>query len=687
MKKLFAVLIAITMLLSAIGVLAVTVSADEAYTVVVTEQAGFSTETTSTTNEPVVFAGGSAATDAVVSATCSYLVEVTAVSATAVRKYTLIVDGTEHAAWIQANYNAGSNKTTVFITLPEGTYTEVIARGTDEEGVSMDILKFTNITVTAAENTVPDDKEVDYTPCWTLSASALSEGNPVNRCGVALSELGYVTFTATTSGDPYLQYIGGTATKVGRWLLVKYNNHSVIPRMQLYMAQAAGITSDNNMIEFPIAANGSGWTYAIVDMATNQFYDKENQTVQHFRFDPLEARNWSGGSYQFTGEESIDVAYIMGFTTRAGLMGYLEANELHDVTKTAVLKESQVTMNGDKATYTDENGVTWDVTKNEDGTYSYTFEKKDVRIPCDTTPKMILDGSRLTIGNVNAATLEMDSATGITTVNVTGADPYATFFSESRTAGRYMAFRYKTTVQDKTEFFLSSTEAGPTGGQSFMRELNADGAWHTDIVDLSTMGVSTLNTETYELKFLRVDFFDGASSGTMELEFIAFFDSEDAAYQYMHEYKTYTATFMANGKVVERVIFEAGATSIKEPAVPEKEGFTGKWKAYTLANKNLTIMAEYTLIEKPTTATETDAPKPTDTEEPTSTKEEPTSAQTTATEAQTSAPDSGTPAPTGTNATTAAGKTSGGCKSVLGGLSVLLIAAGAAVTLAKRKHN
>ena len=43
---------------------------------------------------------------------------------------------------------------------------------------------------------------------------------------------------------------------------------------------------------------------------------------------------------------------------------------------------------------------------------------------------------------------------------------------------------------------------------------------------------------------------------------------------------------------------------------------------------------------------------------------------------------------TGTNATTsAAGSSDGGCKSVLGGLSVLLIAAGAALTLAKRKHS
>ena len=38
---------------------------------------------------------------------------------------------------------------------------------------------------------------------------------------------------------------------------------------------------------------------------TNQFYDKENQTVQHFRFDPLEARNWSGGSTSLPGRKPL----------------------------------------------------------------------------------------------------------------------------------------------------------------------------------------------------------------------------------------------------------------------------------------------------------------------------------------------------------------------------------------------
>ena len=695
MKKLLAVLVAVTMVLSAAGTLVITTSADGTYTVDLAEQAGLVSGTSSSTNEPVLFDGLTAATDAVVSATCSYLAKVVPESKAVVRKYTLIVDGTEHASWIQANYNEGATQSTIFITLPEGTYGEIIARGTDEDGAVFDVLKFTNITITAAENTIPDDKEVEYTPCWTLSASDLEGGSGLSNVTVVKSDLGYVTYTAAAAGDPYLSYISGSATKIGRWLLVKYNNHTTIPRMQLYMAQGAGITSDNNMIEFPIAANGSGWTYAIVDMATNQYYDREGQTVYNFRFDPIEARNWSAGSYEFTGEETIDVAYIMGFTTRAGLMGYLEANELHDVTKTAVLQESQVTVDGDKATYTDENGTVWDVTKNEDGTYSYTFEKKDVRVPCDTTPKLLLDGSRLDVSGVTDAvinaTMAMDSATGITTVTATAGDPYATFFSESKTAGRYMAVRYRTSVQDKMEFFLSSVDAGPAAEQSFQYELTADGTWHTDIIDLSTVDVSTLNKETYELKFLRMDFFDKATEGTMELEFIAFFDSEDAAYQYMHSYKTYTATFMASGKIVERVVFEAGATYIIEPAVPEKEGFTGKWKAYTLANKNLTIMAEYTLIEQPTTtAAATTVEEPTATEEPTQTEKV---TESDVVDDQTTGednPDAGDGSEAGSEDVSTAAETeaeSKGCKSVMGGLSVLLIAAGAAVALAKRKHN
>ena len=60
----------------------------------------------------------------------------------------------------------------------------------------------------------------------------------------------------------------------------------------------------------------------------------------------------------------------------------------------------------------------------------------------------------------------------------------------------------------------------------------------------------------------------------------------------------FTATFVdENGETVEEVKFTVEDESITEPAVPEKQGYEGKWSAYTLAASDITIPAEYTAIE------------------------------------------------------------------------------------------
>lgn len=61
--------------------------------------------------------------------------------------------------------------------------------------------------------------------------------------------------------------------------------------------------------------------------------------------------------------------------------------------------------------------------------------------------------------------------------------------------------------------------------------------------------------------------------------------------------ETLKATFMADGKEVKVVEFLPGAESIEEPEVPAKEGYEGKWAAYTLGESDLTINAEYSAIE------------------------------------------------------------------------------------------
>ena len=62
----------------------------------------------------------------------------------------------------------------------------------------------------------------------------------------------------------------------------------------------------------------------------------------------------------------------------------------------------------------------------------------------------------------------------------------------------------------------------------------------------------------------------------------------------------YYATFMAGKKVVAKVRFIKGQKSIKEPAVPAKKGYTGKWQKYTLGAADITIKAVYTEIPNPT---------------------------------------------------------------------------------------
>lgn len=57
------------------------------------------------------------------------------------------------------------------------------------------------------------------------------------------------------------------------------------------------------------------------------------------------------------------------------------------------------------------------------------------------------------------------------------------------------------------------------------------------------------------------------------------------------------AVFMADGKVVGRVVYNTNTTSILVPDVPEKAGFFGTWEAFALRNGGISVNAEYIRIE------------------------------------------------------------------------------------------
>ncbi len=60
----------------------------------------------------------------------------------------------------------------------------------------------------------------------------------------------------------------------------------------------------------------------------------------------------------------------------------------------------------------------------------------------------------------------------------------------------------------------------------------------------------------------------------------------------------YIATFVSGGQTVAQRSFYKGDTTLsQEPYVPNKEGYTGEWETYTLGEENITINAVYTAIE------------------------------------------------------------------------------------------
>lgn len=113
---------------------------------------------------------------------------------------------------------------------------------------------------------------------------------------------------------------------------------------------------------------------------------------------------------------------------------------------------------------------------------------------------------------------------------------------------------------------------------------------------------------------------------------------------------TYTVTFKADGKTVDTQTYTVENKNITEPKVPEKEGYTGKWKDYNLNGGDRTVIAVY---EK-TGGTDPVDPNPPDP----------------------------TPTPTPTQPTK-----KGGCGGSLGGISATLAALGIAAVALKKKRS
>jgi hypothetical protein len=141
--------------------------------------------------------------------------------------------------------------------------------------------------------------------------------------------------------------------------------------------------------------------------------------------------------------------------------------------------------------------------------------------------------------------------------------------------------------------------------------------------------------------------------------------------KFMQELREYTVTFMADGAMVGTATYTVEDKDIEEPAVPEKEGYTGVWETYELTTGDITVNAVYTEIEIPLDPPTSEPDEPTSSEEP----DEPADSSTS--EPETSEPTASEPET----------EKVGGCGSVIGGVSAALAMVAVAAVVLKKKED
>ena len=94
---------------------------------------------------------------------------------------------------------------------------------------------------------------------------------------------------------------------------------------------------------------------------------------------------------------------------------------------------------------------------------------------------------------------------------------------------RYLAMKYRTTDDCDGEIFLGSGSAWTGQGDNLSVDNVSDGEWHLLIIDLNEV---TSVTNSYYLGYLRLDCFTDGTDKTMDIGYVAFFDSEEDALAY-----------------------------------------------------------------------------------------------------------------------------------------------------------
>ena len=440
--------------------------------------------------------------------------------------------------------------------------------------------------------------EYDFTRHYDSVTKSLGLANMNGMTVTDLCDQGYLAITAT-GDDPYLSFgIHPAATaNLLDYVVIKYRATATALRGELFVERTDGATWGNpyedTHVSFDLVSNEE-WQIAVIN-ASDVWGDAYDAELKNIRLDPLDGSVTAG--------DTIDVAYVKFFANKMAAYAFAASEYVEEDGKTVV--------------------------------------KAPLRPidPATVTPVMLVEGEEL---NVTGGTQMRDAVysyeQGFVTYSVKGDDPSFYLWREATEAAPFMAVKYRTTAKNTgCEVYVGSVQSGPNGCTDRVTyRYTADGEWHVAVIDLRK--AADYDTDTNTVNYLRFDFLhaDGglSSTATLDVEYIAFFNSYDEAAVYPHALPTekarFTATFVVEGKALYTVEFREGDTTLTEPVVPILPGMIGAWEPYTLGNEDITVNAVYTPAAEsnvpdvpPLPEDETEAPDetapvtdPADTDEP-----------------------------------------------------------------------
>jgi hypothetical protein len=155
------------------------------------------------------------------------------------------------------------------------------------------------------------------------------------------------------------------------------------------------------------------------------------------------------------------------------------------------------------------------------------------------TPEFInsqAGSAEATVAN-NIGSHEIITEDGVTFVRLTsnGGDPYVALanLGSYLELPPYMAFAYRTTASQDAQIFIGSGSGWTGNGDSTGVAWNQDGNWNLTIVDLNNAGLTSIQGNL--ITYCRFDFFTGNGDSHLDVEYVAFFNSVEAAEKYFNK--------------------------------------------------------------------------------------------------------------------------------------------------------